>query len=48
MNLGNFGMGNQQHIVTTMERALTYRFGHRRLLPAFVLRHLFKRRGLLP
>lgn len=48
MNLGGFGMGNQQHIVTLMERTLTYRFGHRRLIPAFLLRRLFKRRGLLP
>lgn len=24
INLGGFGMGNQQHIVTTMERTLTY------------------------
>ncbi|MEY2226492.1 hypothetical protein [Streptomyces sp. BF23-19] len=48
MNLGSFGMGNQQHAVTTMERALTYRFGLRRLIPAFVLRRIFKRRGLLP
>ncbi|MGW6261527.1 hypothetical protein [Streptomyces sp. NPDC055085] len=48
MNLGGFGMGNQQHIVTTMERTLTYRFGHRRLIPAPLLRRHFKRRGLLP
>ncbi|MGW0566000.1 hypothetical protein [Streptomyces tauricus] len=48
MNLGGFGMGNQQHIVTMMERTLTYRFGHRRLIPAFLLRRIFKRRGFLP
>ncbi len=48
MNLGGFGMGNQQHLVTTLERTLTYRFGHRRLIPAFLLRRLFKKRGLLP
>lgn len=48
MNLGAFGMGNQQHIVTTIERALIYRFGVRRLIPAFVLRRQLKRRGLLP
>ncbi|MET8378432.1 hypothetical protein [Streptomyces microflavus] len=42
MNLGGFGMGNQQHLVTTMERALAYRFGLRRLIPAFVLRRLFR------
>ncbi|WP_052425058.1 hypothetical protein [Streptomyces fulvoviolaceus] len=47
MNLGSFGMGNRQHVVTTMERTLTYRFGSRRLIPAFLLRHLLKRRGLL-
>ncbi|KDQ66987.1 hypothetical protein GTY78_08020 [Streptomyces sp. SID4934] len=47
MNLGGFGMGNQQHIVTTMERALAYRFGLRRLIPAFILRRLFRRLQLL-
>ncbi|MEN8656341.1 hypothetical protein ABCR94_38660 [Streptomyces sp. 21So2-11] len=48
MNLSGFGMGNQQHIVSTMERALTYRFGHRRLMPAFLLRRVLKRHGILP
>ncbi|MFE5893227.1 hypothetical protein ACFQ6E_30390 [Streptomyces sp. NPDC056462] len=48
MNLGGFSMGNQQHLVTTLERTLTYRFGHRRLIPAILLRRLFKKRGLLP
>lgn len=48
MNLNGFGMGNQQHVVTAIEGALTYRFGLRRLIPAFLLRNLLKRRGLLP
>jgi hypothetical protein len=47
MNLGGFGMGNQQDVVTTMERALTYRFGFRRLVPAPLLRHVLKRHGIL-
>lgn len=47
MNLGGFGMGNQQHVATAMERALAYRFGLRRLIPSWLLRRLVKRRGLL-
>lgn len=48
MNLGGFSMGDHQQIITRMERALTYRFGYRRMIPAFLLRRLFKSRGLLP
>ncbi|MET9792089.1 MULTISPECIES: hypothetical protein [Streptomyces] len=48
MNLSGFGMGSQQDIITKMEGTLTYRFGYRRLMPAFMLRRLFTKRGLLP
>ncbi|MFI1386688.1 hypothetical protein [Embleya sp. NPDC020886] len=48
MNLNGFGMGNQQHVVTSIQDALTYRFGLRRLIPAFLLRRVLKKRGLLP
>ncbi|MFE5049039.1 hypothetical protein ACFRAI_22285 [Streptomyces sp. NPDC056637] len=47
MNLGAFGAGDQQDVVTTMERALIYRFGYRRLLPAVVLRGRLRKHGLL-
>jgi hypothetical protein len=33
MNLYDFGPGNQQHIITLMERAIAYRFGIRRWWP---------------
>jgi hypothetical protein len=48
MNLNGFGPGDQQHIVTRMERSLAYRFGIRRLLPAFIVRGRLRRLGYLP
>ncbi|GAA3885746.1 hypothetical protein [Streptomyces lannensis] len=48
MNLGGLPMGNQQHVAITMERALAYRFGPRRAIPAFLLRRILNKRGLLP
>jgi|GEM_PF-1746109 len=47
MNLNGFGPGDLQDVVTTMECALGYRFGVRRLLPQWAMRRLLQRCGCL-
>jgi hypothetical protein len=48
MNLNGFGMGEQQHVLASMQRALVYRFGWRRLISNGQLRRLLTQKGSLP
>ena len=43
MNLNGFGMGNQHHVLGSMQRALVYRFGCRRLVPNRKLKKMLKK-----
>lgn len=48
MNVGPFGPGDLQPEIVKLHRAISYRFGMRRLLPSFVIRWRLSKRGLLP
>jgi hypothetical protein len=48
MNLGGFGPGSQHVTIASMEQAISYRFGIRRLLPTAIIGHRLRRRGYLP
>lgn len=45
MNLNGFGMGDQQHVLESMQCALVYRFGWRRLVPNRTLKKILKKRA---
>lgn len=48
MNLNGFGMGNQGHVLDSMQCALVYRFGWRRLISNRALKQLLTRKGCFP
>lgn len=45
MNLNGFGMGDQRRILASMQCALVYRFGWRRVVPNRKLREILRKKG---